>query len=159
LYAQGEVSLAQTAQNLFAKSLLLISASQFEHGLKEVLTKGIALRSNSDPYIVAFFEKRGISYQYHTWFDWDRRNANKFFSNFGPEFADAVNARLDENNELSDCIVSFLRVGDLRNQIVHGNLLAFALNDTPEQILEYVRKANLFVSLVERVICPEAAPS
>jgi hypothetical protein len=149
------VSLAQTAQNLFAKSLLLISASHFEHGLKTVLAKGVALRSRNDPYIMTFFEKRGIAYQYHTWFDWDKRNANKFCSFFGPEFANAVKTEVDgdTDNQLSESIVSFLKVGDLRNQIVHGNMLAFSLNDTPEQILEHIRKASRFVTLVEKIIC------
>jgi hypothetical protein len=157
LYSRNEVSLAQTAQNLFAKSLLLIAASHFEARLKQVVTSGIAARSRNDPYINTFFKIRGISYQYHAWFDWDKGNANKFYSFFGKEFADAMKVIIDADETLSECVTSFVKIGDLRNQIVHNNILVFKLNDTPAQVFERIKMADLFISLVEKVFTSEEA--
>jgi hypothetical protein len=158
LYSRGEVSLAQTAQNLFAKSLLLIAASHFEDRLKDVVISGFAVRSRNDPYINAFFKICGISFQYHAWFDWDRGNANKFYSFFGKEFGEAIKSAIKEDDALSDCVASFVRIGDLRNQIVHNNILVFKLNDTPAQVLERIKKASSFISLVEKVFSVETEP-
>jgi hypothetical protein len=151
LYSRGEVSLAQTAQNLFAKSLLLIAASHFEDRLKNVVTSGVAARSGNDPYINAFFKMRGISYQYYAWFDWDKGNANKFYSFFGKQFAEAIKSTIEADEALSECVTSFVKIGDLRNQIVHNNILVFKLDDTPSQVLERIKMANAFISLVEKV--------
>jgi hypothetical protein len=52
-----------------------------------------------------------------------------------------------------------VKIGDLRNQIVHNNILVFKLNDTPAQVLERIRKADLFISLVERVFSSDKVPS
>jgi RiboL-PSP-HEPN len=158
LYSRGEVSLAQTAQNLFAKSLLLIAASHFEDRLKQVVTSGIASRSRNDPYINAFFKIRGISYQYHAWFDWDKSNANRFYSFFGKHFSEDIKAIIDADEALSESVTSFVKIGDLRNQIVHNNILVFKLNDTPAQVLERIKKANSFISLVEKVFSLKEGP-
>ena len=155
LYSQGEVSLAQTAQNLFAKSLLLIAASHFEDRLKRVVTSGVAARSRNDPYINAFFKMRGISYQYHAWFDWDKGNANRFYSFFGKQFVEAIKSMIDDDKALSECVTNFVKISDLRNRIVHNNILVFKLDDTPAQVLEHIKAADLFISLVEKVFDPK----
>ncbi len=133
LYLHGEVSLAQTAQNLFAKSLLLIAASHFEDQLKHVVTSGVAARSGNDPYINTFFKMRGISYQDHAWFDWDKGNANRFYSFFGKKFAEAMKSAIEADGNLSECVTSLVKIGDLRNQIVHNNILVFKLDDKPDE--------------------------
>jgi hypothetical protein len=59
LYDKGEVSLAQTAQNLFAKSLVIVAASQFEYALRDVVIRGISLRAKDDNYVIRFCNEKG----------------------------------------------------------------------------------------------------
>jgi hypothetical protein len=70
-----------------------------------------------------------------------------------------MKSTIEADEALSECVASFVKIGDLRNQIVHNNILVFKLDDTPAQVLERIKMADSFISLVERVFLLRDAPS
>jgi hypothetical protein len=85
--ATGEVSLQTSASAYLRKVLLLSAASYFEHKVTETMLDFVAERVNSDVAIISLVKSKVISRQYHSYFAWDRKNANAFFSMFGPDFS------------------------------------------------------------------------
>ncbi len=157
LYNRGEVSLAQTAQNTFAKSLAIAAASQFENALRDTVVRGITARTESDEYVLKFCHRKGIDRQYHTWFRWEDGNANVFFSLFGSDFLQSANALMNGDPEYREAMKSFVKIGHLRNLIVHNDFLTVVINDTPEEVLAHAVRAIKFIDLVERIIVPAGA--
>ena len=96
--------------------------------------------------ILAFVKNKAIERQYHTYFDWERSNANKFFSLFGTGFKDFMIARVKESKELAASIEAFLELGNIRNQLVHQNFAVFPLDKTAGRFISYTRQASLFVT-------------
>lgn len=108
---QSEISLAQTVHNIFAKSLILISASYFEAKLREIVLSCITRRTSNDDIIVNFCQNKGIYRQYNTRFDWDAKNTNKFFKLFGENFATLARRKLSEDQNLADSEKDFVYIG------------------------------------------------
>ncbi len=154
LNEQREFSLAQTAQNIFAKSLVLIAASVFETQLREIVVNAISARTNSDSYVLSFCRRKGMDRQYHTWFDWEAKNANSFFKLFGPE-ADTTAKRIADNDEeVKRSIEDFIFIGKTRNEIMHLNFLTFPFNDPPDVVLSRIQSARGVLKLAKQVLHP-----
>jgi len=142
---KGEVSLQSSADSNFRKTLLLSSASYFEDRISQNLVTIFTDQTNSAGPIVEFLKNKAIARQYHTYFDWESKNANKFFSLFGAEFRSFMVAQVDADPDLQSSIRDFLELGDLRNQLVHRNFATFPLDKTAEEIYELYRSALKFV--------------
>jgi hypothetical protein len=91
---------------------------------------------------------KAIDMQYHAWFDWDKRQANKFFRMFGDGFSNFMQPKLTENPQLEKAIAAFLEIGDLRNRMVHQNFATFTLEKTLEEVYSLYRDAAPFVYTV-----------
>lgn len=70
--------------------------------------------------------------QYHTWFDWDKTNANQLFALFGQEFKAKIMPHVAESEPLKNSIGAFLEIGNERNKLVHQDYAIFALGKTLE---------------------------
>jgi hypothetical protein len=144
----GEVSLQIMLESNLRKTLLLCAASYFEYTLsREVELFASEIASGND-LIGSLIRSKAITRQYHTWFDWERDNANKFFSLFGPVFKDHMRARIDEVENLEDAIKSFMEIGRERNQLVHSDYASFSINKTPDEIYTLYLSADVFVKSV-----------
>lgn len=159
LYERGELSLAQTAQNIFSKSLVLIAASFLESQLRDIVESAISARTNADTYITTFCRRKGIERQYHTWFDWKTKNANTFFGLFGDDAKARLKSILDTEEDVEKCITDFMFIGSARNEIAHLNILTFPFNETAENVFARIESARGFPKLVERVLLPTTFPS
>jgi len=98
--------------------------------------------------ITSFLKKKGIDRQYHTYFKWDERNPNPFFSLFGEEFKQDVKKIIKSDSELDDSINAFLELGDLRNNLVHQNFASFPVDKTAEEIYALYKKALKFIEFI-----------
>ena len=74
---QQEVSMRNTADGNFRKSLLLAAASHFEQQLTNAVVFFVQEVTSSDHIVTWLIRKRVVERQYHTWFDWNSRNANR----------------------------------------------------------------------------------
>lgn len=145
LAAEKQISFQTHADEKFRKVLILSAASFFEKQVVESIEGAAIQAAPGAAYLVEFIKKKALSRQYHSLFDWDVPNANKFFSLFGDEFKVSMKARIKQEPELDDSIRAFLELGALRNKLVHLNFAAFPLDKTAEEIYALFKRARLFV--------------
>ena len=134
-----------TADGNFRKSLLLAAASHFEQRLTHAVVFFVQEVTSSDHVLTWLIRKRVVERQYHTWFDWNSRNANRFFSMFGESFGRHMKSVVDEDDDLSSSIQAFMEIGRERNRIVHQDFGSFSLEKTSAEIYETYRSATKFV--------------
>ena len=149
LLAKGEPTFASETNDNFRRSLILAIASSFEHEIAEIMRTLPELYANSHSYIGALIEKKVISRQYHTYFDWDKgANANSFFKMFGAEFAEFARAEVKADAELDKAVRDFLELGNARNRLVHLDYVTFDVDASPEDIIAKFRSAMKFIDFL-----------
>jgi hypothetical protein len=141
---EAEPSLAVTAAQTLAKSLLLAGASELEDDIQRILIEYYHQMTDGTVPAVEFIRLKALKRQYHTLFNWDASNANAFFAFFGPAFRKYAEEKLAADEGLRAAIRDFLRLGSLRNQLVHGNFVAFSLEVTADEILRLYQSAVQF---------------
>lgn len=143
-----EPSLRITANDNFRKSLLLAAASYFEKRICDIVLEFVRERSKGSVLLEEFVRNKAITRQYHTWFDWEKNNANRFYSLFGKSFSEMMRERVKQIGGLQDSERAFLEVGNERNKLVHQDYVTFLLNKTMDEIYQCYRKALDFVEIL-----------
>lgn len=144
-----EFSFRDVADNTFKKTLVLSAASFFEDKIRKILLNFVSEQTKKHELIVAFVKSKAISRQYHTYFDWDGKNANRFFSLFGSDFKESASSDVKNNEELDLYVKSFLELGSIRNKLVHLNFASIPLDKTCEEIYSLYKKAFGFIEYIE----------
>ena len=145
---ETEVSLRLIAGDAFRKNLLLAAFSHFEQEIKSCVMRIVGKNCGSD-VVMEFVRNKAVERQFHTYFQWDRTNANSFFGLFGEGFKSHMDRRVREDEEYRQAIRAFLELGNDRNRLVHQNFATFPLEKTSEEIFSHYRKARLFVNSLE----------
>jgi len=146
LDAGAEPSLRSTADETFRKALLLSAASYFETTVTGIILSFCQDATQPCTPIPEFVRNKALSRQYHTLFDWNADNANKFFSLFGDPFKAYMQKRLKEDASLVQAVQAFMEVGRERNRLVHMDFGTFALEKTSDEIYQLFSAAYRFVS-------------
>ena len=144
----GEVSLRAVADENFRKSLLLAAASHFEQRMTKAVTSFVEDATNRNVLVAALVRNKAVSRQYHTWFQWDANNANRFFGLFGDGFSNFMKRKLRDDDALDESVRAFIEIGRERNRLVHQDFGAFPLEKTTEEIHALYRRAVRFVEAV-----------
>jgi len=144
LETNKEISLKIVADDNLKKVLLLSAASYFEDEIKDIILSFVEKNSDNS-MIKSFVKNKAVERQYHTYFEWRTGNANRFFSLFGVEFKNGAKEDVKDNSELEESIRAFLEIGNLRNELVHGNFAVFPIEKTVEEIYELYRSAHQFI--------------
>lgn len=148
LLASKEASLHIWAHENFRKVLVLIMANHLENEIRTILKEFSKQKSGSE--LVSSFIQKSMERQYHTYFDWDSNNANRFFALFGDTFKQEANNEVRSNTELEEGIRSFLEIGNARNTLIHERLhLADIGNKTAEEFYGAFKKAMIFVEYLK----------
>lgn len=155
LLAKGEPTFATETNDNFRRSLVLAIASSFEHEITGIMREIPRVHAGKSTLVAGILEQRVISRQYHTYFDWERRNANKFFGMFGSEFSERAKAHVRDSPSLNQSIVDFLELGETRNKLVHLDYVTFDINKTPDDIIALYRSARLFISFLREWLLDE----
>lgn len=129
----------------FLKALLLAAASHFEKRLKDAVEVFTREATSDGHPLVSLIQGKVIERQYHTWFDWDRKNANRFFSMFGSGFKMHAEHVVSQNGELRDSIRAFMEIGGERNRLVHEDFADFPMEKTSSEVYDLYRTAMTFV--------------
>ncbi|MBF0437116.1 MAG: hypothetical protein HQL77_17360 [Magnetococcales bacterium] len=146
----NQPSLSSYANKHFKKIIILSSASYFEDIIQKKLIDFISHRSNNNKEVVSFLRKKAIDRQYHTFFDWDKNNANKFLSLFGDDFKTKIGEEINHSEEITKAMKAFLEMGQLRNTLVHNNFAKFNIeNKTIDEIIDLYKKSMIFVRFLE----------
>lgn len=154
----GEISLRNSADDTYRKSLLLSIASYFETTLSKAVLDFVEEQTCNKHIVVSLVKAKVISRQYHTWFDWNGNNANSFFSLFGSDFKASAAEAVKQNQELEASVKIFLELGRDRNRLVHQDYGSFPLEKTSNEIYQGYQSALLFVNWVPRALRKYAVP-
>jgi hypothetical protein len=154
LLEQQSLSMAQDVEHMLQKNLPLAAASYFEHIICSLLLRYVDRKSNSSPELRAFFEIKAIKRQYHTLFDWEKSNVNKFLSHFGENFKIETSREIDGSAELTRAAQAFIELGSIRNRIVHQNYAAFIGNKSSEEVFVLFQRAEEFIAFIESKLLP-----
>jgi HEPN superfamily RiboL-PSP-like protein len=142
-----EVSFRSTLDDNFRKALLLCAASHFEYRITSDVLEFCKEMVGADTLIPSLVKNKAVSRQYHTWFSWDKSNANAFFSMSGDEFRAHMSSLVSRDEALDRSIVSFLELGRERNRLVHQDYGSFFLEKTADEIFAlYVSALSLYPS-------------
>lgn len=155
LLENGELTFASEANNNFRRSLVLAIASSFEHEVTAIMREIPRVHASGSAVIAGILEQRVVSRQYHTYFDWEGKNANKFFGMFGPEFSERAKAYVKENQTLKQSITDFLQLGETRNKLVHLDYVTFDVDKSPDDIITLYRSARRFISFLREWLLGE----
>lgn len=117
--------------SLFTKAFAVACGNAFERKLTAELPK---ILSSENPLALNFLQKQALERKYHTLFEWDQKNANKFFGLFGGDFKKYVQQIIKDNIVLGEQQKSFLELGNLRNLIVHKGIDTYSLTSDLEVI-------------------------
>jgi len=141
----AELSLRSTADENFRKALLMAAASYFERRVCDDLVEFFESMSSKNPLVREFIKKKAISRQYHTFFDWESRNANLFYGLFGDEFKSFMRIEIKDDPEFEQCASAFIELGRERNRLVHQDFGTFPLEKTSDEIYQLYQRALYFV--------------
>lgn len=145
LDANQELSFKITLDEYFRKNLLLCAASHFEYIITTEIQKYVAEVSGRNTLIPMFVKNKAISRQFHTLFDWEKSNANKFFGLFGPDLSSYAEAHLQANPQMKSSIKAFLELGSERNRLIHQDFGSLPLEKTADEIYILYKNACDFV--------------
>ena len=142
------ISFRNTLNDNFRKTLLLCAASHFEFRVTSDVVLFCEEASNGNSLIPSLVRNKAVSRQYHTWFDWDARNANAFYKIFGEDFKSHMSALMDNDPNLARSVTDFLEIGRERNRLVHQDYGSFFLEKLAEEIFALYASALFFVEFI-----------
>ena len=142
---EKEISLKLVARENFRKSLLLSAASLFERQITELVTRLVDNWGVGNMLLNEFVRRKAVDRQYHTYFEWESTNANKFFGLFGDQFKAFMSKKCKSNPEIIQAIKAFMEVGRERNRLVHQDFGSYSLEKDEGEIYELYKKAKSFV--------------
>ena len=142
-----EISLRNSAEEIFQKSLYVAIGSHFERCITDYILDFVDKSSGNSILVTEFARIKAISHQYHTFFGWEDSNANRFFSMFGKEFKDYMVEYVKNNADYGEAIKAFLEVGNVRNEVAH-DFGSVNLEKTVDEIYDRYKKALAFVEQI-----------
>ena len=145
LEEKGEVSWANIANENFRKVLLIAAASHFERSMTDIVLNFVKQVTTENHPLTWLVHNKAVSRQYHTWFDWNARNANQFFGLFGADFRDYMRKEVANDSDLNSAVQAFMEIGRERNRLVHEDFGNFSLEKTSEEIHHLYIEAIRFV--------------
>ncbi len=151
LLEHNELSLKSDADRRFAKVLILACASYFEERVIKAILNYSEFLLNGDEKITSLLKTKAFDRQYHSLFDWNENNANKFFSHFGEDIKKKHKLDVKEDECLKQCEQNFMTLGRMRNVLVHSNFAICHIDETQEEIYEIFKSALKFISYIESI--------
>lgn len=149
--SQGASDAAQ-ARDLFAKVLILSSASYFEVRVCKIFQNFFELKHGSGSAVSTFAIKKGVNRQYHTFFEWKEiktSSINSMLSLFGEKFKDGFRKLISEDTNLNSGILAFLELGSERNKAVHTDFMSYTTNLVASEVMEKHKSALYFIDKLE----------
>ncbi|MBS1593713.1 MAG: hypothetical protein JST90_05280 [Bacteroidetes bacterium] len=146
---QQQLTFYNEAENNFRKTILLSSASYFEKELTETMIEFAKSQTGNNELIISIIKQKAISRQYHTYFEWEKSSANKFFGLFGEQFKNRMTQKVKDDPEFDKSIKAFLEIGQERNKMVHQNFAEVAIDKTAQEIYNLYQLALYFVNVMK----------
>ena len=148
LIKHKDLSLSTNVNHHYRKIYLLSCASYYEMEIVKIIKDFVEINS-ADERIINFITNKAIARQYHTYFEWDQKNINKFLGYFGSRFKNSVSIEISNSPILTSQVEAFLAIGNERNKMVHENFLVYTLDKTFSELRDLDRKATRFINYLK----------
>ena len=148
--SKEELGVRTSAASMLVKHAVMCSGSYFESRLCETVSDFLR-ESSRDLKVAEFGIGQGVKRKYHTWFEWkvDKpRGANVFFALFGRSYKDHAVEIVKRDESLQVAIRSFLRLGRLRNELAHSDLVVASTEVTLDEVRVLYAQAKGFVAFI-----------
>lgn len=155
----NEISIASDLDNKLKKHLVMEAASYFETEVRNAIETFAATASGNNAAVIALIKQKALERQYHTFFDWDKRNANKFFSHFGELFSIRCKREVAEQKDLTEAVAAFLELGEMRNKLAHLNFALYPIDKTSDEIYAMYQKAIRFLHYIKASLSQVSSPA
>ncbi len=142
------LSVSTTLSENFPKILVISAASEFETRIVTLLLE-LGKRSGLSEGFVEFVNAQALNRRYHTLFSWEKDNykaTNTFFRLFGNALQKVQNAKFQADEALCKAAADFIKIGRLRNEIVHKNYANYNLELTVDEVFHLYSNAEVFLS-------------
>ncbi len=151
LLSSGQLQLKSVAEDAFSKMLMIAAASYFEVRLTQIIIELYREMTHGVEELAQFVRNQAIGRRFAQLFQWGDEarsgpNANSFYRLFGDSFSVYMRQKITEDRDLDESVKAFLEIGNLRNQMVHGNYADFQLNKTVEDVYLLYEKASKFAN-------------
>ncbi len=151
LLLEKEPSLKSDIDSNLTKMLVISIASYYEEIIIKQILNYCKNVSRNDEKVVTLVKDKALSRQYHTLFDWNKINANRFFSYFGEEVKKKHILDIRECAVLQKSEKDFMTLGQLRNDMVHTNIALSPLDFTAEEIFEKYKSSLNFIHYIDDI--------
>ena len=146
----NQLQLQSRVEDAFSKTLIVAAASYFEVRLTQSIVELYYESTQGAGALAQFVKKEAIGRRFAQLFKWDNegksaQNANSFYRSFGADFKEYMVRKVRNDKRLDDSVKAFLEIGNLRNQMVHGNYADFQLNKTVDEVFNLYKNATTFV--------------
>lgn len=145
LRSQGLPDLPLAADDMLRKFFVMACGSYFEDWISAELAR--LGREAGGAVLGAFIEGR-LKRQYHTLFEWEGRNVNKFLTLFGPVVKSDLQAKINGDAILKQGMGYFIDIGHRRNELAHSNIAFESFNLTLDELEDRFRQAHRFVTFL-----------
>jgi len=134
----------------YHKHLLVAAASSLEELVKDLVPSIFGTHGSAQ--MATFVSKRVMARNYAQLFEWKGQTAQGFFTSFGEACASNFKNALKSDEELKKQHDAFMRLGHLRNEVVHNDYAVFSIDLTPLEIISLYRDAVAFTQRFEALI-------
>jgi hypothetical protein len=148
----GDLSLLNTFNTDLPRIFVVATASHFETVVTGHIRDFFAETSHAHPVVMGFVDKRALFRNYHTLFSWNENSVNSFFSIFGKDCGDHYKLLANNQEWLRDSAKAFLRLGQARNELVHGDFASHSPTFTAPEIQQSFSSAQRFVDTIPYVL-------
>ena len=151
LQSHNQLQLISRIEEAFSKTLVVAVASYFEVRLTQSIIELYREMTQGAEVLAQFVRKQAIGRRFAQLFNWgdeaqSSQNANSFYNLFGSSFSDHMKRKVQNDPSLDASIKAFLEIGNIRNQMVHGNYADFQLqNKNVEDVYQLYQSATKFL--------------
>lgn len=156
LRENNQISFLNVTEGVLPKVLLLAAASHLESEVQELIISYFSDVTGGHRPAISFVQRKAVSRQYHTYFQWESGNANSFFALFGDDFKTSMTEKIKKDSIFAQSVKDFVQLGSLRNQLVHQNYASFTLEKTADEIWGLYESACSFIELLPSLLREQA---
>ncbi|MBD8518782.1 hypothetical protein IFU11_17705 [Plantibacter sp. CFBP 8804] len=134
----------------FHKHLLVAAASSLEERVKRITID--LFRDHGSIELSKFVEVNVMVRSYHSLFAWKEEKAAPFFASFGEQCISGFKEKLSSDDDMKNEHDAFMRLGNLRNQVVHNDYATFPISLTPDDVISLYKMALAFTERIEDLV-------
>ena len=146
LKKDNELSASTSIETTVSKLIIVSAASFFESDIKDAIFS-IYTDTKSRNLVEKLLDRN-----FWNMFDSKFESMNRFLNNFGDEFRIEFQKSIQGNQTLEDSAIAFLRLLQLRGEIVHMNFLSHSIDVTYQESYEIYKQSLDYVEYLKKKI-------